>query len=168
DALLRLLVKPEAVEDYFHDLGFMDFAVKINEETMQNNWDKQFLNWTTPKEANAFLKAFYENKTNLLSEASHDFIWNVMASTQTGKKRLRGQLPKETVVAHKTGWSGKHKKTGVTAAANDIGIVSLPNGKYFTISVFVSESTESTETNEKIISDICKVAWDYFTKSKRK
>ncbi|MEL6303674.1 MAG: class A beta-lactamase, subclass A2 [Bacteroidota bacterium] len=166
DALLRLLGKPEAVEDYFHDLGFMDFAVKINEETMQNNWDKQFLNWTTPIEANAFLNAFYENKTNLLSEASHDFIWKVMESTRTGKKRLRGQLPKETVVAHKTGWSGKHKDTGVTAAANDIGIVFLPNGKYFIISVFVSESTESTATNEKIIADISKAAWDYFMNPK--
>ena len=164
DALLRLLGKPEAVEDYFHDLGFQDFAVKINEETMQNNWDMQFLNWTTPTEANLFLNAFYENKTGLLSEENHDFIWEVMKSTRTGKKRLRGQLPKETVVAHKTGWSGKHKKTGVTAAANDIGIVFLPNENYFTISVFVSESTESTETNEKIIADICKAAWDYFTK----
>ncbi|MEL7268992.1 MAG: class A beta-lactamase, subclass A2 [Bacteroidota bacterium] len=166
DALLRLLGKPEAVEDYFHGLGFQDFAVKINEETMQNNWDMQFLNWTTPTEANAFLNAFYENKTGLLSQENHDFIWEVMKSTRTGKKRLRGQLPKETVVAHKTGWSGKHKKTGVTAAANDIGIVFLPNENYFTISVFVSESTESTETNEKIIADICKAAWDYFTKSK--
>ncbi|MEO1548198.1 MAG: class A beta-lactamase, subclass A2 [Bacteroidota bacterium] len=166
DALLRLLGKPEAVEDYFHGLGFQDFAVKINEETMQNNWDMQFLNWTTPTEANLFLNAFYENKTGLLSEENHDFIWEVMKSTRTGKKRLRGQLPKETVVAHKTGWSGKHKKTGVTAAANDIGIVFLLNENYFTISVFVSESTESTETNEKIIADICKAAWDYFTKSK--
>ncbi|MEM8763751.1 MAG: class A beta-lactamase, subclass A2 [Bacteroidota bacterium] len=162
DALLRLLGKPEAVEDYFHVLGFQDFAVKINEETMQNNWDMQFLNWTTPTEANAFLKAFYENKTGLLSKENHDFIWKVMESTRTGKKRLRGQLPKETIVAHKTGWSGKHKETGITAAANDIGIVFLPNGKYFTISVFVSESAESTETNERIISDICKAAWDYF------
>ncbi len=52
DVLLRLLGKPKAVEDYFLNLGFKDFAVKINEETMQNNWDMQFLNWTTPIEAN--------------------------------------------------------------------------------------------------------------------
>ncbi len=162
DALLRLLGKPQAVENYFLSLCFKDFAVKINEETMQNNWDLQFLNWTTPKEANKILATFYENKNGLLSKKSYDFVWNIMKGTKTGKNRLRGQLSKEAIVAHKTGWSGKHKETGITAAVNNIGIVFLPNGEYFTISVFVTESAEDFETNEKIISDISKAAWDYF------
>ncbi|MEM9649378.1 MAG: class A beta-lactamase, partial [Bacteroidota bacterium] len=162
DVLLRLLGTPQTVENYFSSLGFNDFAVKINEETMQNNWDLQFLNWTTPKEANRILRTFYKNSNNLLSKEGHDFIWGVMKGTKTGKNRLRGQLPKETVVAHKTGWSGAHKETGITAAVNNIGIVFLPNGEYFAISVFVTESAESLETNEKIISDISKAAWDYF------
>ena len=162
DVLLKLLGKPQAVENYFSSLGFTDFAVEINEETMQNNWDLQFLNWTTPKEANRILATFYENEDSLLSKESYDFIWSIMKGTKTGKNRLRGQLPEETIVAHKTGWSGKHKETGITAAVNDIGIVFLPNGEYLTISVFVTESKEDFKTNEKIISDISKVAWDYF------
>ena len=162
DILLKLLGGPQAVENYFSSLGFKDFAVKINEETMQNNWELQFLNWTTPKEANKILATFYKNKNGLLSKESYDFIWNIMKGTKTGKNRLRGQLPKETIVAHKTGWSGKHKRTGITAAVNNIGIVFLPNGEYFTISVFVTESIEDYETNEKIISDISKAVWDYF------
>ncbi len=162
DTLLKLLGGPQVVENYFLSLGFKDFAVKINEETMQNNWESQFLNWTTPKEANKILAAFYENKKGLLSKESYDFIWDIMKGTKTGKNRLRGQLPKETKVAHKTGWSGKHKETGITAAVNNIGIVFLPNGEYYTISVFITESVEDLETNEKLISDISKVAWDYF------
>ena len=164
DVLLRLMGGPQAIENHFSQLGFKDFAVKINEETMQNNWDQQFLNWTTPQEANRILKAFYENNNNLLTKESHQFVWDVMKGTKTGKNRLKGQLPKETVVAHKTGWSGAHKKTGITAAVNDIGLVFLPNGKYFAISVFVTESSENFETNEKIIAGITKVAWDYFVK----
>jgi len=167
DILLKLLGKPQAVEDYFSSLGFKDFAVKINEETMQNNWDLQFLNWTTPKEANRILATFYDNKNGLLSKESYDFIWNIMKETKTGKNRLRGQLPEETIVAHKTGWSGKHKETGITAAVNNIGIVFLPNGNHLTISVFVTESKEDFNTNEKIISDISRVAWDYFWTSNR-
>lgn len=163
DALLRLLGKPQAVENYISGLGFKDFAVKINEETMQNNWDLQFLNWTTPTESNAILSAFYENKGGLLSKESHEFIWNIMKGTKTGKNRLRGQLPQETIVAHKTGWSGKHKETGITAAVNNVGIVFLPDGKHFTISVFVTESKEDLDTNEKVIADISKAAWDFFT-----
>lgn len=164
DVLLKLLGKPEAVEAYFSSLGFTDFAVKINEETMQNNWDMQFLNWTTPREANNFLISFYRNNKMLLSKASYDFIWDIMKGTKTGKNRLRGQLPKGTVVAHKTGWSGKHKETGISAAVNNIGIVFLPNGEHFTISVFVTDSKEDLNTNERIISDIAKAAWDFFLK----
>lgn len=162
DVLLKQLGRPQTVENYIQGLGFKDFAVKINEETMQNNWDMQFLNWTTPKEANRILTAFYENKNGLLSQKSHQFIWDIMKGTKTGKNRLRGQLPKETVVAHKTGWSGRHRETGISAAVNNIGIVFLPNGDYFTISVFITDSKEDTKTNEKIISDIAKATWDYF------
>jgi beta-lactamase class A/beta-lactamase class A VEB len=162
DVLLKLLGKPQAVENYFSSLGFEDFAVKVNEETMQHNWDSQFLNWTTPKEANKILATFYENKDSLRSKESHDFIWEIMKGTKTGKNKLRGQLPKETIVAHKTGWSGKNEETGITAAVNNIGIVFLPNGEHFTISIFVTESIEDFKTNEKVISNISKMAWNYF------
>ena len=162
DVLLRLLGGPQVIEKHFLNLGFKDFAVKINEETMQNNWDLQFLNWTTPKETNKILAAFYENTNGLLSKESYDFFWTTMKETQTGKNKLKGQLPKNTIVAHKTGWSGKHKETGITAASNDVGIVYLPDGSHFYISIFVAESKEDFKTNEKIISDIAKAAWDYF------
>ncbi len=85
-----------------------------------------------------------------------------MKETKTGNNRLRGQLPEGTTVAHKTGWSGKHKETGITAAVNNIGLIFLPNGEYFTISVFITESLENFETNEKVIADISRAAWDYF------
>lgn len=166
DILLRLLGKPEVVEHYFTNLGFKDISIKINEQTMQSNWDSQFRNWVTPKESNRILQAFFENKNNLLSQKSYDFIWNILKSTQTGQLRLKGQLPKEAVVAHKTGTSGEHKKTGVTAAVNDIGVVFLPNGEHFYISVFVTDSKENFETIEKIISDVAKASWDYFSNKK--
>lgn len=162
DVLLRLIGGPSVVEDYFVKNGFKDISIKINEEVMQNNWDLQFQNWTTPKEANQVLAAFYANDKKFLSKKSHDFIWNVMKQTETGKDRLKGQLPAGTVVAHKTGWSGMNK-AGITAATNDIGIVFMPNGQPLLISVFVTGSTEDNKTNEKIIADIAKAAWDYFT-----
>lgn len=165
DALLRLLGGPQNVENYFVKNGFNNISIKINEEVMQNNWDLQFQNWTTPKEANQVLSSFYANKNNTLSAKSHSFIWNVMKQTATGKDRIKGQLPSGTVVAHKTGWSGTNKQ-GITAAVNDIGMVLLPNGQHFFISVFVTDSKENFETNEKIIADVAKAAWDYFVSRK--
>lgn len=164
DVLLRLLGGPEAVERFVKRYGVKDISIRINEETMQSNWDMMYQNWTTPKAANDVLKKFYENKKKLLSQKSYDFLWKVMRETSTGPKRLKGQLPAGTIVAHKTGYSGAHKTTGIYAAVNDIGIVYLPNGKHFYISVFVTDSKEDFDTNERIIADIAKVAWDHFNK----
>ncbi|GAB6283325.1 MAG: class A beta-lactamase, subclass A2 [Ignavibacterium sp.] len=161
EVLLRLIGGPKVVEDYFKKCNIKDVAIKFNEVEQQANWDLQFQNWTTPKAANEVLEKFYNNKNKLLSQNNYDFVWKVMRETETGKGRLKGQLPKETTVAHKTGSSGTNKE-GLTAAVNDIGIVFLPNGKHFFISVFVTNSKENAETNEKIIADISKVTWDYF------
>ena len=163
DLLLKLIGGPQVVEEYFIKNNIKDVSIKINEEVQQANWDLQFENWTTPKAANEVLSQFYYNKTKLLSKKSYDFIWKTMKGTKTGKARLKGQLPKNAIVAHKTGTSGANKE-GLTEAVNDIGVVFLPNGQHYFISVFVTKSTENNETNEKIISDISKVTWDYFIK----
>lgn len=164
DILLRLLGGPQAVEDYIKGFGFEDIAIKINEEVMQANWDMQFLNWTTPNTMNQILEMFYVNDEKLLSPESHDYIWRLMLETSTGAKRLKGNLPEGTSVAHKTGWSGAHPTTGVTAAVNDVGIVFLPNGGHFYICVFVSNSTEDPASNERIVAEIAKAAYDYFVR----
>ena len=161
DILLKLIGGPEVVEEYFKKNNFTDISIKTNEATQQANWDLQFQNWTTPKAANEVLAKFYYNKTKLLSPKSYAFIWKTMKATATGKDRLKGQLPRNTIVAHKTGSSGTNKE-GLTAAVNDIGMVFLPNGQYYFISVFVTNSKENADINEKIIADISKGAWDYF------
>lgn len=164
ELLLKLLGGPAEIERYFVERGFRDVSIKVNEVVMQANWDRQFENWTTPNAANQVLRAFYANDRKLLSVKSREFLWKVMRETETGADRLKGRLPAGTVVAHKTGSSGVNKTTGVTAAVNDIGVVFLPNGRYFFISVFVTDSTEDAAANEKIIADIARAAWDHFVK----
>lgn len=161
DILLTLVGGTKTVNAYFQKHHFKDISIQATEADMHKDWDTQFSNWTSPIETGNLLKAFYNRK--LLSVKSNDFLWKIMADTSTGKKRIKGQLPEGTVVAHKTGSSGTNEK-GITAAVNDIGIVTLPNGKHFSISVFVSNSSENMETNEKIIADLTELAWDYFVK----
>ncbi len=161
DVLLKLIGGPQAVEGYFKGHGFNDISIKINEEVMQRNWDLQFQNWTTPRAATEVLAAFFNPGQSYLSKTNYDFIWKVMTQTETGPKRLKGHLPPGTRVAHKTGWSGTNK-AGITAATNDIGVVFLPDGRHFFISVFVSNAAEDNTANEKIIADVAKVVWDHF------
>jgi beta-lactamase class A len=163
DELIRLIGTPRTVEEYFKKNNIRDIQITFNEEEMQAKWENMFQNWTTPKAASETLKKFYENKNNLLSKESYDFFWKANIETTTGKNRIKGQLPEGTIVAHKTGWSGTNRETGITAAVNNIGIVFLPNGGYFIISVFVTESKETFDANEKIIAEVAKATYDFYT-----
>lgn len=162
DILLKRIGGPKEVERYIKKLEIDDIAIVFNEEEMHKDWNAQFSNWTTPKAATELLVNFYTK--NILSDSSFNFLFKTMIGTTTGQKRIKEQLPEGTLVAHKTGSSGKNDD-GITAAVNDIGIVALPDGTHFAITVFVTNSKENDETNEKIISDIAKVTWDYFQNS---
>jgi beta-lactamase class A len=165
DYLFRLLGGPERVDAFIHQLGVRDVSIRNTEKKMQatGNWDVQYANWTTPTAMLSLLKLFYQRR--ILSASSHDFLWNVLAESTPGQNRLKKLLPAGTTVAHKTGTSGT-TKDGLTGAVNDVGFIALPTGKYMAISVFVTNSTESIETNERIIADIANVAYDYFAKPK--
>ena len=164
DTLIGMVGSPKDVESYFKKNNIQDLQFAYNERTMQSKWENMFQNWITPNAAVQTLRLFYENKNGLLSNSSYNFFWQTMKETSTGVKRLKGLLPKGTVVAHKTGTSGT-TDAGLTSATNDWGIVFLPNGHYFMISVMVTESYESEETNERIIAEVCRVAYDNFFKS---
>lgn len=164
DVLMRLIGTPEMVEAYIKKSGIEKINIAFNEKSMQAKWENMFQNWTTPKAASETINLFYQNNSKLLSKESHAFFWKTNKETTTGKGRIKGQLPVETIVAHKTGWSGTHNETGITAATNDIGIVFLPDGNYFIISVFITDSKENFDANEKIIADIAKAVYDFYTK----
>lgn len=161
DILLKLIGGTETVQKFMASKGVKGFQIKFNEEEMHKNWNVQYENYSTTQSAADVLKKFYDGK--LLSKKSTDYLMKVMYSTSTGKNKLVEQLPKSTPVAHKTGSSGKNKD-GLTGAENDMGIVTLPNGKHYAIAVFVSNSSETEAVNCKMISDISKTVWDYFNK----
>ena len=86
-----------------------------------------------------------------------------MVSTSVGQNRIKAKLPTNTEVAHRTG-SSFTNNVGMTGAINDIGIVKLPNGNQYIISVYVHNTTEVFKTGEEIIADISKAVWDHYTK----
>jgi beta-lactamase class A len=159
DLLFRLIGGTEMANRYIHSLGIKDVAIKNPEVEIQADWSVQYRNWTTPSAATKLLEMFY--KKNILSKNSYDFLWTTMVETTTGPNKLKGKLPKEAIVAHKTGYSGVNKE-GMVGATNDIGIVILPNGKKFAIALFVSDSMENEKTNDGIMADVAKVVWDYY------
>ena len=162
DILLRLLGGTATIETFLLQHQVNDISIKVNEEDMHKEWDIQYQNWATPIALTNLLTKFYTND-KILSRESFEFLWKIMVETTTGADRLKGQLPKGTIVAHKTGTSFTNNMN-VTAAINDIGIIILPNRNPIFISILVSNSEEDSKTNEKIISDIAKKIWDYYSK----
>ncbi|MGV2449145.1 UNVERIFIED_CONTAM: CGA/CIA family class A beta-lactamase [Ralstonia mannitolilytica] len=161
DILLRLLGGTQTVQKFMDSKGVKGFQIKYNEEDMHKDWNVQYENYSTTKSAVDVLKKFYDGK--ILSKKSTDYLMKVLWSTSTGLNKMVEQLPKNTPVARKTGASGKNK-AGLTGAENEIGIITLPNGKHYALAVFVSNSTETDAVNCRMISDISREVWEYFNK----
>jgi beta-lactamase class A len=83
-----------------------------------------------------------------------------MTQTSTGPRRIKGLLPARAVVAHKTGSS--RTVDGRTAATNDVGLVTLPNGRHFALAVFVADSRANDPTREGVIAKVARAAWNHW------
>ena len=107
----------------------------------------------TPRDMTRLLAALWED--DLLSRESSDLLLDVMRRCRTGDRRLKGMLPPETVVAHKTGTIG-----GTT---NDVGILELPDGRgHVIVSAFVRESERDVDEREDAIAQAARAVYDYF------
>ena len=116
----------------------------------------QYRNYSTPEAAVTLLKALFTGRT--LSAASRQLLLDDMIASTPGPRRLKGRLPAGTVVAHKTGTDGT--RNGMTRATNDIGIITLPDGRHVAIAVFVKDSTAGAAARESVIAEMARAAWD--------
>ena len=107
---------------------------------------------STPKAMLELLLAFDSGK--ILSEKSREFLLGVMSRTRTGGGRLRGLLPKGTAVAHKTGTIG--------GVANDVGFITLPDGRRFAIAVFTKSSATPETDRDRAIAEISRTLYDFY------
>ena len=51
--------------------------------------------------------------------------------------------------------------TGALIGTNDIGFVQLPDGRHYTIAVFVKDSQESLQETERIIAEASDIVYRY-------
>ena len=89
-----------------------------------------------------------------ISPKSRDFLLGVMSRTRTGAGRLKGLLPRGTPVANKTGTIG--------GVANDVGYITLPDGRRFAIAVFTKSSETSEADRDRAIAEVARSLFDYF------
>ncbi|NVJ10205.1 class A beta-lactamase [Myxococcus sp. AM001] len=158
DVLLGLVGGPAAVTRYLRSVNVEGVEVAVTEKEMGRDPKAQYRNWATPEGAAALLLAVEAGRG--MSADGRQHLLRLLTETPTGPNRIRGRLPAGTPVAHKTGTS--RTVDGITAATNDIGLVTLPDGRRLVVAVFVSESPADDATRERVIADVAREAFDFW------
>lgn len=160
DILLKLIGGTDYLQKYINRLGIKDFTVKVNEQQMQD-WNDCYLNTSTALATTKLLELFYNNQ--ILTQDSTKYLYQIMIETSRGLTWLKGGIPQGTAIAHRTGISDTNEN-GLRIAMNDVGIITLPNGKHYIITVYLKDIMEKREDTERLISDISQSTWNYFIK----
>lgn len=151
------------VDRYCRRLGAQQIAIAATERQMSEGWPVQYTNWCKPASMLKLLRLFYEGK--LLKENSNAYLMKLMVESENSPNRLKGMLPASAVVAHKTGTSNTNAE-GVRAATNDVGIVTLPDGRHYAIVVYLKDYKADMAAGEHAIAKISEAVWEYYTRTK--
>ena len=150
DILLNDLGGPRAVHDWLQDNGVTGLRVDRNIADLlrakRDLWDRR--DSSTPVAMVDLLKRIY--KAELIKPESRNYLLDLMAQCQTGKNRMRALLPFGTVVEHKTG-----TLDGLT---DDIGFISLPDGRRVAVAIFARGGADRPRT----IAETARAIYDGF------
>jgi beta-lactamase class A len=162
ETLLRIVGGPAIVQSYIHSLGISAFQLKDSEAALNRDESLQYRDWIEPAAAVELLQRLVHDPP--ISPAANAFLVKTLTDSVTGPNRIRAGLPAGTPLAHKTGSSGTHG--GITAATDDMGLITLPDGRKLAIVVLVTDSRADEATREGVIARIARAAYDEAVASK--
>ncbi|MCM2290852.1 class A beta-lactamase [Allorhizobium sp. BGMRC 0089] len=180
DALLRSFGGPAYVTKFLQENGIKDMRVDLDEGGVEQVFSglnaghhpprgetvearllrleqgyRDFLsdprNRSTPDASALFLELLWRER--LLSKDSTRLLLSMMEN-QTMPRRLRAGLPAGIVFADKCGTSVS--LNGVTAAFNDIGILTFPDGHSVIVTAFLSGSTLSRKGRDTLFAALAR------------
>src|SRR5277367_1981614 len=163
DIVLRTIGGPAVVNDYMRSIGVAGFRLVDDEQALAGDNELQYRNWFEPAGAVQLLRRISDNSPLTAEHTRILLQW--MQDSPTGAHRIKGELPAGTIVMHKTGSSGT--RDGVTAATNDIGLITLPDGRRLAIAIFVTDSRADDSTRDAVIARIAKAAYDESVATKK-
>lgn len=150
DIALRQLGGPQKVMDYLGSIGATGINVLSTEAQMHQSTSLCYLNSATPLAMARLIDRFQQNDNDSLSME----IKRILENCGTGTERLAKPLSARNItIGHKTG-TGFPLPAGGIMAVNDAGYVVLPDGKRYTIAVFIADSQGDIASTERIIAEI--------------
>ena len=182
DALVKLVGGPTAVTAFLRAHGIDGIRVDRDERTLAHDIDGLAANvevppadesaakkltrkrrgyaayltdprdTSTPDAAVAFLRKLWRGE--LVSRDSTALMLEMMTHSPTVPNRLKGGVPAGARLAHKSGTSATFE--GVTAAHNDIGILSWPDGRTVIVAAFLTASPASEQERDAIFATLAR------------
>lgn len=151
DKLLQLIGGPAVVTQRMRSLGFS--GINIRSSVREFAARREAPNTGTASDFAQLLARLQQGR--VLQPPHLTLLLGFMERATTGMRRLRGDLPAGTPVANKTG-------TGEAGAAtNDVGIITLPEGRgHLAIAVLLSGSTLPPEAQENLIAELARAAYE--------
>jgi beta-lactamase class A len=104
----------------------------------------------TPRGMASLLQDFAIGK--ILTPASTQYLLDLMTQTETGPDRLKAGVPSGWTLGHKTGTSGSWQ--GITAATNDVGVLTAPDGGILSVVVFIGDSHATDQARAALMAQI--------------
>jgi len=152
DMLMGDLGGPRAIHDWLQSNGITGLRVDRNIAQLLSDkrdlWDRR--DSSTPQAMVELLRRIY--RAELIKPASRNYLLDLMAQCETGKNRMKALLPQGTPVEHKTG-----TLTGLT---DDVGFITLPDGRRIAVAVFARGGTNRPRT----IAEAARAIYDGFAR----
>lgn len=135
DALLAAVGGPQAVNRWIRNAGISgmridrDIATLVRDDgVIDPAKTVDVRDSATPTAMLRLLTGLYRGEW--LSAESRELLISTMERCQTGKRRIPGQLPEGTRVAHKTGT--------LSNTASDVGLIQTPDGRTMAVAIYVT------------------------------
>ena len=150
DILFKDVGGPHAVHDWLEDNGVtgvhVDRTIAQLLSARRDLWDRR--DSSTPVAMVDLLRRIY--KAELIKPESRDYLLGLMAQCQTGKNRMKWLLPTGTPVEHKTGT--------LDGLADDVGFITLPDGRRVAVAIFTRGGSDRPHT----IAETARTIYDGF------
>jgi beta-lactamase class A len=135
DALLAAIGGPQAVDRWLRKAGVSgiridrDIATLVRDDGMVNPATTIDLrDSATPQAMASLLAGLYQGQW--LSPGSRAVLMSAMSRCATGSHRIRGLLPNDAIVGHKTGT--------LNNTSSDVGIIRTADGRNIAIAIYVT------------------------------
>ncbi len=114
------------------------FEIRFNEAEMQADHSQAYSNRTSPLGAAILIDRVFTD--TLVGKDYQDFIKSALMRCQTGPDKISAALSEREgiTIGHKTG-SGDRDDNGRLAASNDVAFITLPDGRHYSLAVFVKD-----------------------------